>query len=89
MLLSKSSRSSLLLAGSVLLGLVSQNGPVSAFSIPEVVFRPGPSSELGTKGGIASESLECSEIGRDLLARGVGQPSLCLFTQVNLDTDDT
>ncbi|KAF4125880.1 gamma-glutamyltranspeptidase / glutathione hydrolase [Geosmithia morbida] len=40
-----------------------------AGAIPEVVFQPGYMTE-GRKGGVASESIECSRIGRDLLARG-------------------
>ncbi|KAF6840429.1 gamma-glutamyltranspeptidase [Colletotrichum plurivorum] len=39
---------------------------VSASAIPEFVFNPSG----GTNGAVASESVECSRIGRDLYARG-------------------
>ncbi|KAF6816810.1 gamma-glutamyltranspeptidase [Colletotrichum sojae] len=41
---------------------------VSAGAIPEFVFNP--SGGGGTNGAVASESVECSRIGRDLYARG-------------------
>lgn len=50
----------------------------TASAIPEVVFRP---DTHGSRGAVASEAVECSAIGRDLLARGVGPLSLTCRTE--------
>lgn len=52
----------------LLLASLPNYGLIQASVLPEVVFRP---TTEGSVGAVASESIECSTIGRDLLARGV------------------
>ncbi|KAG8417741.1 hypothetical protein J3458_005221 [Metarhizium acridum] len=51
----------------LLLASLANHGFTHASALPEVVFRP---TTDGSVGAVASESIECSAIGRDLLARG-------------------
>ncbi|KFG81769.1 hypothetical protein MANI_118548 [Metarhizium anisopliae] len=51
----------------LLLASLANYGFTHASALPEVVFRPTTDGSLGA---VASESAECSAIGRDLLARG-------------------
>lgn len=46
-----------------------------AGAIPEKVLRP---TTEGSLGAVASEAVECSAIGRDLLARGVSLTAVVL-----------
>ncbi|OAA46199.1 Gamma-glutamyltranspeptidase [Metarhizium rileyi] len=51
----------------LLLVSLPNHGFARASVLPEVVFRP---ATQGSVGAVASESIECSAIGKDLLARG-------------------
>lgn len=64
------------LALNILLGTSIHHGFSTASAIPPAQFPPSyqsfqPKTSTGYQGGVASESAECTKIGKDLLAIGV------------------